>query len=71
LFSIDELLTDIMVKGGREVLFGHKVNLTDGKAKLTLDYEIFRGNPSDIPLFTTAIERIKKAYGKMECSCRW
>ena len=32
LFSIHERHTDIIVKGGRDVLFGHKVNLTTGKS---------------------------------------
>jgi len=64
LFSIYELHTDIIVKGGREVLFGHKVNLTDGKGKLILDCEILKGNPSDSQLFGDTLERIKKNYGK-------
>jgi transposase, IS5 family len=64
LFSIYELHTDIIVKGDREVLFGHKVNLTDGKGKLILDCEILKGNPSDSTLFATAITRVKEAYGK-------
>lgn len=62
LFSIYELRTDIIVKGGREVLFGHKVNLTDGKGKLILDCEILTGNPSDTSLLNTTIERIKSNY---------
>jgi len=64
LFSIYELHTDIIVKGGREVLFGHKVNLTDGKGKLILDCEILKGNPSDSQLFGDTLERIKKNYGE-------
>ncbi len=34
LFSIYEQHTDIIVKGQREVLFGHKVNLAAGKSNL-------------------------------------
>jgi len=64
LFSIYELHTDIIVKGGREVLFGHKVNLTDGKSKLILDCEILKGNPSDSQLFGITLERVKKHYSK-------
>lgn len=63
LFSIYELHTDIIVKGGREVLFGHKVNLTDGKSKLILDCEILKGNPSDSQLLSQTLERVKKHYG--------
>lgn len=62
LFSIYELHTDIIVKGGRQVLFGHKVNLTDGKSKLILDCEILRGNPSDTKLFNRTIEKVKGNY---------
>lgn len=62
LFSIYELHTDIIVKGGREVLFGHKVNLTDGKGRLILDCKILKGNPSDSQLFGDTLERIKKNY---------
>lgn len=68
LFSIYELHTDIIVKGGREVLFGHKVNLTDGKGKLILDCEVLRGNPSDTSLFGQTIERIKENYDKTPTS---
>lgn len=62
LFSIYELHTDIIVKGGRDVLFGHKINLTDGKGKLILDCDILRGNPSDTSLFNKTIERVKSNY---------
>lgn len=64
IFSIYERHTDIIVKGGREVLFGHKVNLTDGKAKLILDCQIVRGNPSDTQLFQPTLEAIKANYQK-------
>ena len=64
LFSIYELHTDIIVKGGREVLFGHKVNLTDGKSKLILGCEIVKGNPSDSKLFNPTIENVKVSYEK-------
>ena len=64
LFSIYELHTDIIVKGSRQVLFGHKVNLVDGKAKLILDCQILKGNPADTNLFNDAIERVKENYGQ-------
>lgn len=53
-----------MVKGGRQVLFGYKVNLTDGKGKLILDCEILRGNPADSNLFGPTIERVKENYSR-------
>jgi len=64
LFSIYELHTDIIVKGSREVLFGHKVNLTTGKSSLIIDCEISKGNASDTSLLKPAIERILFNFGK-------
>ncbi len=62
IFSIYEKHTDIIVKGGRKALFGHKINLTDGKGKLILDCQILRGNPSDTNLFGQTIEKVKDNY---------
>jgi IS5 family transposase len=42
IFSIYERHTDIIVKGKREVQFGHKVNLADGRSKLILDCEVLK-----------------------------
>jgi IS5 family transposase len=64
IFSIYERHTDIIVKGGRKVLFGHKVNLTDGKSGLVLDCEVLRGNPSDANLFQPCLDNIKANYGQ-------
>ena len=63
LFSIYELHADIIVKGGRDVLFGHKVNLATGKSNLIIDCEIPKGNPSDILLFKPTIDRVIDNYG--------
>ena len=63
LFSIYEQHTDIIVKGQREVLFGHKINLTAGRSNLVLDCDILRGNPSDKSLFKPAIDRVIENYG--------
>ena len=65
IFSIYELHTDIIVKGKREVEFGHKINLTDGRSKLILDCQVLKGNPSDSNLFNPAIERIEEFYDKV------
>lgn len=64
IFSIYEQHTDIIVKGGREVLFGHKINLTDGKSKLILDCQVLKGNPADTNLFGPTLEKIKENYGR-------
>ncbi len=63
LFSIYELHADIIVKGGREVQFGHKVNLATGKTNLIVDCVIPAGNPSDINLFNPTIDRVIDNYG--------
>ncbi len=63
LFSIYEGHTDIIVKGGREVLFGHKVNLTTGKSNLIIDCHIPKGNPSDTILFKPTLDRVIDNYG--------
>lgn len=63
LFSIYEGHTDIIVKGGREVLFGHKVNLTTGKSNLIIDCHIPEGNPSDTILFKPTLDRVIDNYG--------
>jgi transposase, IS5 family len=63
LFSIYEDHTDIIVKGSREVAFGHKVNLATGRSNLILDCEIPDGNPSDSTLYAGVLERLKRDYG--------
>ncbi len=65
LFSIYEQHTDIIVKGGREVQFGHKINIAGGKSNLILDCEVLEGNPSDSKLYSPTLERIIKNYGKI------
>jgi len=63
IFSIYEEHTDIIVKGGREVEFGHKVNLTTGRSNLILDCEIVDGNPKDSNLYEGVLARVRSDYG--------
>jgi transposase, IS5 family len=63
IFSIYEEHTDILVKGSREVAFGHKVNLTTGRSNLILDCEIVDGNPRDTTLYEGVLERVSSDYG--------
>jgi transposase, IS5 family len=60
--SIYEDHTDIIVKGAREVEFGHKVNLASGKSNLILDCRVLQGNPADTSLYEDMIERIEMHY---------
>jgi IS5 family transposase len=63
IFSIYEGHTDIIVKGSREVEFGHKVNLATGRSNLILDCEVVDGNPSDSTLYEGVLDRARKDYG--------
>jgi len=63
IFSDYEPHTDIIVKGGREVQFGHKINMAGGRSNLILDCQILDGNPSDSKLYMPTLERVIKNYG--------
>ncbi len=63
LFSIYELHTDIIVKGQREVLFGHKINIAGGRSNLILDCEILKGNPNDSTRYQPMMNSIIDTYG--------
>lgn len=62
--SIHEPHTDIIVKDGRETLYGHKIYLTGGASGLVLDCLITDGNPADATLSTRMLERQKEIYGR-------
>lgn len=63
IYSIYEEHTDIIVKGKREVEFGHKVNLATGRSNLILDCKVLAGNPSDTAIYTGVLDRIEGNYG--------
>ncbi len=62
--SIFEPHTDIIVKGRRETLYGHKLCLTTGASGLVLDCVIEDGNPADSTLAVKMMERQIKIYGR-------
>jgi len=62
IFSICEQHTDIIVKGAREVEFGHKINLVAGKSSLILVCDICIGNPPDKELYKPALDAIEQNY---------
>lgn len=62
--SIVEPHTDIISKGRRETVFGHKVCLTSGGSGLVLDCQVECGNPRDSTLAVGAIERLIDVYGR-------
>ena len=63
LFSLFETHTDIIVKGSREIQYGHKLNLSGGKSGLILDAVIEEGNPADSTRFIAMLERHIQCYG--------
>ena len=65
LVSIFETHTDILAKGKRETIFGHKVLLSGGKSNLILDCMIERGNWSDAEYFGTGIDRLEEKCGNV------
>ncbi len=62
LVSIFETHTDILAKGKRKVVFGHKILLSGGKSNMILDCIIDRGNWSDVENFKKGIERLQETY---------
>ena len=61
--SLFEPHADILVKGGREVQYGHKLNLTTGRSGLILDLVIEAGNPADSERFLPMLTRHIAFYG--------
>jgi IS5 family transposase len=64
LISLFEPHADIIVKGRREVEYGHKLNLTAGRSGLILDVVIEAGNPADSERLLPMLERHIALYGK-------
>ena len=62
--SLFEPHADIIVKGGRDVQYGHKLNLTTGRSGLILDLVIEPGNPADSDRFLPMLERHIAFYGR-------
>lgn len=62
--SIFEPHADIIKKGQREILYGHKVLVTGGKSNLILDCQILEGNPADSDEFIPALDRHCGLFGK-------
>ncbi|HZL34609.1 MAG TPA: ISNCY family transposase [Tepidisphaeraceae bacterium] len=57
LVSLFETHADIIVKGGRDTHYGHKLNLATGRSGLILDIVIEAGNPADSARFLPMLER--------------
>src|SRR3974390_3358395 len=57
LVSLFEPHADIILKGGRQVQYGHKLNLATGKSGLILDVVVEGGNPADAERFLPMLDR--------------
>lgn len=64
LFSLFETHTDIIVKGSRDIQYGHKLNLMTGPSGLVLDVVIEDGNPADTDRFIPMLDRHIQHYGR-------
>ncbi|CCV09190.1 transposase (fragment) [Mesorhizobium metallidurans STM 2683] len=64
LVSLFELHAEIIVKGSRDVQYGHKINLTSGRSGLILDLVIEAGNPADSERLLPMLERHIAFYGE-------
>src|SRR3954465_5397347 len=63
LVSLFESHADIIVKGSRDVQYGHKLNLTAGQSGLILDLVIEAGNPADSDRLMPMLEAHISASG--------
>ncbi|NOV21660.1 ISNCY family transposase [Ensifer adhaerens] len=64
LVSLFEPHADIIVKGSRDVDYGHKLNLTTGRSGLVLDLVVETGNPADSERLLPMLERHIAFYGQ-------
>jgi transposase, IS5 family len=64
LVSLFEPHADIIVKGSRDVEYGHKLNLTTGRSGMILDLVIEAGNPADSERFLPMLKRHVGIWGQ-------
>ena len=64
LVSLFEPHADIIVKGSRDVEYGHKLNLTTGRSGMILDLVIEAGNPADSERLLPMLERHIGIWGQ-------
>lgn len=62
--SLFEVHTDIIQKGGRETIFGHKIFLSTGSSSLILDCRVESGNPADTRFVLPFITRHRQLFGQ-------
>jgi len=65
ILSVFEPHTDIIVKGARDVQYGHKINLATDAHGLVVHLSILDGNPGDKVLYKPVLEGHSKLFGKL------
>ena len=63
--SLFEPHTDILVKGGRDTEYGHKVFVSTGRSGLIVDVTIERGNPADSSQVQPLLRRHRQLFGEV------
>lgn len=63
--SIFESHTDIIVKGARDVQYGHKVNLATQADGIIIYLDILDGNPADKVLYQPVLDSHEKQFGDL------
>jgi len=63
--SLFEPHTDIIVKGQRDVMYGHKINLATQRDGFVTYLNIEHGNPSDKILYLPVLEACHEDYGQL------
>lgn len=69
IFSIHEPHTDIIVKGKRNVQFGHRVNFSTGASNLITTCQILVGSIPDKSIFTPTLDKYISAYQTVPRDC--
>lgn len=64
LVSLFEPHTDVIVKGQRDTVFGHKVSIVTGASGLLLSVSVLDGNPADSNLVPDMLAAHKASFGK-------
>jgi transposase, IS5 family len=64
IFSIFEPHTDLVVKGDRDRVYGHKTFFTVGASGIVIDTVLVQGNPNDAEYFMDMIARQKEIYDR-------
>jgi IS5 family transposase len=67
LFSLFEPHTDIILKGSRDIQYGHKLNLSSGKSGLILDVVVEEGNLADAERLLPML--VRHIYSAIQCIC--